>query len=159
MNEVSSSERIGLPPEALYELVADITRMGEWSPENTGGEWLDGATGPAVGARFKGRNKRRASWTTTAVVTEAERGRAFSFAIGRGAPEHPDTRWRYTFTALPDGGCEVTETCEMVTQPGWVGRYLTKLGTGVSWSERPADLARGMEETLRRLKASAEGPR
>jgi Polyketide cyclase / dehydrase and lipid transport len=156
MSEVRSTERMGSQPEAVYELVADITRMGEWSPENTGGEWLDGATGPAVGARFKGRNKRKASWTTTAVVTEAEPGRAFAFAVGRGAPENPDTRWRYTFAALQEGGCEVTETCEIVNEPGWIGRYLTKLGTGVWWSDRPADLASGMEETLRRLKARAE---
>jgi hypothetical protein len=51
--------------------------MGEWSPENQGGEWLDGATGAAVGARFRSRNKRKASWAATGVVTQADRDRVF----------------------------------------------------------------------------------
>ena len=41
----------------LYDLVSDLPRMGEWSPENTGGKWVNGAAGPVVGARFKGSNK------------------------------------------------------------------------------------------------------
>ena len=155
-NELRATCDIGASAETVYDLVANLTRMGEWSPENTGGEWLDGATEPAVGARFKGRNKRKAGWSTTAVVTEAERGRALAFAVGRNAPHEPDTRWRYTFAALPQGGCTVTETCEIVKQPGWVGRRLNKLATGLSWSERPADLVTGMEQTLRCLKTTAE---
>jgi hypothetical protein len=65
------------------------------------------------------------------------------------------TRWRYQF-APESGGCAVTESFEIVRTPGAVGRFLTKIGTGVPWSEREADLVRGMEETLRRLKAVAE---
>ena len=38
------------PPERVWELVSDITRAGEWSPEATGGRWRGDATGPAVGA-------------------------------------------------------------------------------------------------------------
>ena len=43
---------IEAPPAHVWELVTDIVRMGQWSPEYQGGEWLDGATGPAVGSRF-----------------------------------------------------------------------------------------------------------
>jgi len=143
------------PATAVYDLVSDLTRMGEWSPENTGGQWLDGATGPAIGARFKGRNKRKASWSTTVVVTEAERGVAFAFATGHKAPADPDALWRYTFADLADGGCEVTETCQIARAPGRIGDWLTKLSTGVSWADRPADMTAGMEETLRRLAAAA----
>ena len=50
---------IAAPPARVWELVTDLQLMGHWSPEYQGGEWLDGATGPMVGARFKGRNKRR----------------------------------------------------------------------------------------------------
>jgi uncharacterized protein YndB with AHSA1/START domain len=53
MADVVSVERtIAASPDALWKMVSDVTRMGEWSPENTGGEWLKGATGPAVGAKF-----------------------------------------------------------------------------------------------------------
>lgn len=156
MRELRASRRIAASAEAVFDLVSDVTRMGEWSPENLGGQWLDSATQAVVGARFKGRNKRKASWSTTAVVTEADRGRAFAFAVGRKAPEHAGTRWRYTLTPLGAEECEVTETCEIVREPGFVARVFTKLGTGVTWAERPADLVKGMEQTLERLAARAE---
>ena len=54
----SVSLRIEAAPEALYDLISNPATMGDLSPECTGGHWLDGATGPAVGARFKGTNKR-----------------------------------------------------------------------------------------------------
>jgi hypothetical protein len=153
------SRRMGASAEAVYDLVTDVTRMGEWSPENQGGAWIGGALTAAVGARFRGRNRRKQAWTTTAVVTEAERGHSFVFAVGRRAPLRPDTIWRYQFRSTPDRGCEVTETCELIQEPGPIGRFLTKLGTGVTWAERPDDLRAGMEETLRRLAATAEAVR
>src|SRR6476620_11117099 len=66
------------PPEHVYTLVSDITRMGEWSPECIKCAWTKGATGPEVGARFKARNKggRGPAWFNTPVVTasyDAER--------------------------------------------------------------------------------------
>src|ERR1019366_8610094 len=48
---------INASPERLYSMVADLRRMGEWSPECQQVEWEDGATGPAVGARFVGHNR------------------------------------------------------------------------------------------------------
>lgn len=50
----------------------------------------------------------------------------------------------------------MTETCQIIQGPGPIGRWLGKLGTGVVWSDRPADLRRGMAETLRRLTETAE---
>ncbi len=49
---------IRAPADQLWSLVSDVTRAGEWSPENIGGSWLDGATAPVVGARFRGTNRR-----------------------------------------------------------------------------------------------------
>ena len=49
---------IAAPPARVWELVTNLALMGQWSPEYQGGEWIDGATGPAVGGRLKGRNKR-----------------------------------------------------------------------------------------------------
>lgn len=137
-------------PETVYAMVADITRMGEWSPENLGGEWLDGATGPATGARFKGKNKRKAGWTTKCTITAADPGREFAFDVGKG-----ETKWRYRFEPS-GGGTDVVESFEIVKEPGVIGRFLTKLGTGLPWSEREADMQRGMEQTLASLKAAAE---
>src|SRR5437764_5635487 len=139
----SESILILAPADAVWDMVADVTRIGEWSPETVGAEWLGGATGAVVGARFKGRNKRRAAWTTTCTVTAATPGREFAFTVGKG-----ETTWRYDLAPV-DGGCRVTESFEIVTVPGAFGRWSTKLGTGVAWADREADLVSGMRETLR----------
>ena len=34
--------------------MSDVTKIGSYSPETFEAQWLDGATGPAVGARFRG---------------------------------------------------------------------------------------------------------
>lgn len=47
------------------------------------------------------------------------------------------------------------ETCQ-IGRAGSVGPLLTRLGTGVSWPDRPDDLHRGLEQTLRCLATSAE---
>ena len=86
-------------------------------------------------------------------MTAADPGREFSFAVGN--PNRPQTRWRYRFE--PEGEATlVTEEFEIVRRPGPIGRLMTKLGTGVAWSDRVADLEKGIRQTLERLKAVAE---
>jgi uncharacterized protein YndB with AHSA1/START domain len=145
------STTIARTPQEVYDLVSDVTRIGRWSPETVSAEWLDGATAAAPGARFKGRNTRRQSWSTTCTVTAAEPGRRFAFRVGKG-----DTTWAYDLSPEA-GGCRVTESFEVVKAPGPVGRWFTKVGTGVTWDEREADLVEGMRTTLARLKAELEG--
>ncbi|HZN16249.1 MAG TPA: SRPBCC family protein, partial [Acidimicrobiales bacterium] len=59
-------------PEQVWDLVSDVTKIGRYSPETFEAEWLDGATGPAVGAKFRGHVKRNGIgpvyWTTCTVV-------------------------------------------------------------------------------------------
>ena len=52
MSRVEVSRTINATPERMYELISDLPRMGRWSPENAGGNWQMGATGPAVGGKF-----------------------------------------------------------------------------------------------------------
>lgn len=137
-------------PEVVYAMVSDLPRMGEWSPENQGGEWLNGALGPAVGAKFKGQNKRKGGWSTKVTVTVAEPGKEFALETDKGR-----TRWRYRFEPS-GGGVDVAESFEIVKVPGAVARSLTKVATGVPWEGREDDMQAGMEETLRRLKAAAK---
>ena len=147
----SVSVHVDAPPQKVYEMVADVTRMGEWSPENLGGTWIGGAGGPTVGAQFRAKNKRKAGWSTTCTVIAAEPGREFAFDVGKA----PATRWRDRFEPA-GGGTDVTESFEIVREPGFIGRFFTKMGTGVTWDERPADMENGMRQTLERLKAAAE---
>ena len=81
----AASRDIAAPAEKVWALVSDLPRMGEWSPENAGGKWVKGATGPAVGAVFTGNNKngfRR--WTTNVTVIACEPGVVFEFAVTSG---------------------------------------------------------------------------
>jgi hypothetical protein len=138
--EGQATIHINATPEAVYALISDVTRMGDWSPETTSCEWLDGATGPAVGARFKGTNKMGpAKWSTSPTVTVAEPGKAFAFDTG-------GTEWRYDLT--PDrGGASVTESFRVTN--GLVKAVGPFIG-------RKNSLVRGMQLTLERIKVAAE---
>jgi uncharacterized protein YndB with AHSA1/START domain len=151
MSNPSASAVVQAPPEKVWALVADVTRMGEWSPETRSAEWIDGATGPDVGARFKGHNQRGpiAKWTTTCTVIESEPGRVFAFAVGN--PDKPDTVWRFSFVPAPDDATMVTETCELqgpIALKFRVGHLLF----GVT--DRHGDLKRGIEATLAKLQVA-----
>ena len=43
--------------DAVWDVVRDVTRVGEWSHECVGVAWLGGATAATPGAQFRGRNK------------------------------------------------------------------------------------------------------
>lgn len=144
---------MGAPPEAVYALVADVTQMPRFSPELRECTWLDGATGPAVGASFAARNKvqRGPSWVNKPVVTALEPGRLVSWA----RTEHfaGTVEWTYRFEPHEQGTL-VTESYR-VTKPisrlGWL-----IIGTMSATDDRRAQIRAGMEETLRRLKACVE---
>jgi len=142
---------VAAPPEQAYALVSDLPRMGELSPENKGGRWLGGATGPAKGARFKGHNSngwRR--WSTTVRVEEADPGREFTFRVAFWGI--PVSRWSYAFAPAP-GGCAVTES--WADRRPWWFKGPAGLTTGVM--DREAATARSIEHTLARVKAVLEG--
>ena len=139
--------------ETLYALVSDVRRMGDWSPECRRCEWIDGATGPAVGAPFKGSNRRAlVRWSTKLRVVTADEGREFAFVTIQGG--HDETRWTYRFEPRPEGSA-VIETFEMMRDLPWYLRLAEIVLMGVT--DRKADLEAGMHETLARLKAAAEG--
>ena len=147
------SLHIAAPPAAIYELVADVTRTPEFSPEIVECTWLDGATGPAVGARFKARNKmpNRPTFSNKPEVTVVEPDRAFAFA--RTEPFGGTVEWRYDFT--PDGdGTLVTETYRVTKPVSRFGWFI--IGTLFGRKDRVADLRAGMTTTLDRMRTVAE---
>ena len=144
------SLRIAAPPERVYEIVTDIAGMGRLSPECTGGRWLDGASGPAVGARFKGTNKRGfARWSTTNEVVEAEPGRAFSFKTLQSG-------YQWTYRMEPDGdGTLVTERRDPFRKRPTVAKLFTQVLLGGEDSHTD-ELRAGMQATLERVRALVE---
>lgn len=146
------SLRIEAPPERIYDIVTDIAQMGRLSPECTGGKWLGAATGPAVGASFKGTNKRGlARWSTTNEVVAATPGEEFSFKT-----QQSGTRWTYRLE--PDGaGTLVTERRAAFKDRPRLARVFSKLLLG-GVEEHDDEMRDGMRATLERLKAVAEAP-
>lgn len=151
-NGGSVTLHIDAPPERLYEMVADITRMGEWSPETVSCEWIGGASGPAVGARFKARNRRgKMRWSNKPEVIVADPGREFAFRRKSGPSV---VVWRYRFEPGDGGSTTVTESYEIVKPTPTPVEWLVDKMIGVT--DRDADLQEGMRQTLARLKGAAE---
>jgi ribosome-associated toxin RatA of RatAB toxin-antitoxin module len=112
MSRLSYSESVVVArtPEELYDMVADVTRMGEWSPVCTAC-WWDEGDGPHVGAKFTGRNERpERTWETRSEVVMADHGREFAWIV---AEPPTRARWGYSFVAMDGGATEVTETWEL----------------------------------------------
>lgn len=146
----SESITIGRSPEDLYDMVSDVTRMGEWSPVCKAC-WWDGGDGPQVGAWFTGRNETpERTWETRSKVVAAERGREFAFAV-RGSW----ARWGYTFTPV-DGGTEVTESWEFL--PDGIAGFHERYGDDAEAQiAKRAEAARtGIPATLAAIKKAAE---
>lgn len=131
-------------------MVSDVTRMGEWSPENEGGTWLGGATSAQTGAKFRGTNRRgNRKWKTVATVVDAEPGRSFSFRVATKGIKVAE--WSYAFEPTATG-CRVTET--WIDQRAGFFKPIAQMATGVA--DRAAHNRSGMEQTLDRLAAAAE---
>jgi hypothetical protein len=142
---------IEAPPGQVWGLLADVTRMADWSPECIRCQWLDGATGPSVGVRFRGWNRLPfvGTWTSVSTIVRCVAGAELSWAVGRD-PADPNTCWEYLLTPC-GSGTNVVERYEMRREPPIVRLYYRLVG-------RPRRLERAMDETLRRLKEAAEEP-
>jgi len=150
--DVAVSTHVDAPVDVVYDLVANLPRMGEWSPECTSVAWRGGATAAAVGARFRGWNRRGpVRWFTDGVVVEAERGRALAFDVSLLGMEI--ARWAYRFHPDGDGkGCTVTE--EWTDHRSAPYRVVT--GVAINVRDRPTHNRAGMQRTLATIKAVAE---
>jgi hemerythrin-like domain-containing protein len=142
---------IAADPATLYGLISDVTRTGEWSPETRSARWLGGATGPALGVRFRGRNRwGLTAWSRTCVVEEAEPGKKFAFRTLPKAGVPDSTRWCYEFTEVA-AGTRVTESYEIVDAlPRWIQKYAVARLLPHHFDMRPH-----MAETLARLEFAA----
>lgn len=141
---------VAAPAQRIYEMISDMPRMGEWSPECQTVEWADGADGPAPEARFIGHNrtgpKGLIKWSRRGRVLVADPGREFAFATEEGGKEGVVWRYRLEPTA---GGTRVTESYEISRIPTWA-RILDVP------TNRVKELREGMRHTLEHLKAAAE---
>jgi len=148
----SVSAPVAAPAETVWELVADVTRIGELSPECHRAEWLDGGDAPVVGARFRGHNRWKLNrWSRICEVVEAEPGRAFAFRTVPGwGPLADSTTWRYDLRPTDDG-CEITQSYEVTVPPKrWFQPVIRRL------LPHHLDMRPHMVQTLDAIRARAE---
>ena len=147
----SVTMHIDAKPDDVWALVSDITNTSRLSAETIDAEWLDGASEPAVGVRFRGkvlRNGRPPAYWTVCRISDCERGEVFAFDV-LGPGERVINSWRYEFE--PDGdGTSVTESFRLATHP------LTKAYWAVLGRLRGRTNERNMRETLERVRQAAE---
>jgi len=153
LGQHSRAIEIDASPEFVFDLVADVVRTAEYSPECRQVNWIPPNTGPAEGAKFRGQNRRRPfpRWWREARITKTQPGREFAFETlpGRG-PYNDTTIWTYVFESTP-AGTRVTESAEL-HGPRWIG-VLDRLTGG------PRAIERNIETSLTELRSLAERTR
>ncbi|WP_329493889.1 SRPBCC family protein [Kitasatospora herbaricolor] len=146
-----------LPPERVWDLVGDVSRIGEWSPECVWAGWTSRAgAAPRAGDRFRARNEYPDGFVATVecVVTAADRPSVFAWVVldDQGDADRPGSLWRYDLRAAGEG--------TLVTQTFTHGPGLTGLREGAGdgpavIAGRLAQLRRNMTVTLRAMAGAA----
>jgi uncharacterized protein YndB with AHSA1/START domain len=134
---------VPLPPEEVWRLVTAVERVGEWSPEATGGRWCEETPGPAVGARFIGTNRYPDGFESTVLcrVTEAREPEVFAWDVldDEGVA---GSSWRYELS----GGA--TPGTTIVRQSFRHGPGLTGARLGGPTEDRLTALCSNMMSTI-----------
>lgn len=141
-------------PEAVWAVLSDVTRIGEWSHECRGAEWLDGATAAAPGVRFRGRNRAGAlvRWARVCVIRAVDPPHEFVWETV-GPPLMRDASlWRVRLDPV-DGGTRIRQEFRILSMAAWADRVVAAL--------LPAhrDRMAALEADLRRLGEVSAGGR
>lgn len=147
---IEASIEIAAPPAQVWELVSDLSNMSRWSPQVfktfvRGGETRQGAK--MININRKG----LLVWPTQAMVTTFEPGQKIAFRIRENW-----TIWSFTLGPTADGGTRIVQRREAPKGISDVSVRLTKAVLG-GVDDFTADLVQGMNQTLSRIKADAEG--
>jgi uncharacterized protein YndB with AHSA1/START domain len=101
-------------PDAVWRILSDPARIGEWSHETCDGDWLDGAAGAKPGARFRARNQAgRSKWHRVSEIVEADAPRVFAWRTVPSPVYRDSTEWRITLEPV-DGGTRIVQTFDVL---------------------------------------------
>jgi hypothetical protein len=146
------STLVAVSPQALYDVVSDVPRTGEWSPICRACWWDEGA-GPQAGAWFSGRNETaERTWETRSQVVVADPGREFAFLV-----QGKYVRWG--FTMLPHGDRTVlTESWDF--RPEGIAMFHERYGEAAhdEIQLRGTQALEGIPATLLAIRTIAERP-
>jgi uncharacterized protein YndB with AHSA1/START domain len=152
MSIVEVTERIDASPERIWEVIGNPVAMSDLTAECTAMTWVGEADGPALGARFRGKNRsgwRR--WTTTCTLVRYQPNSEIAWDVAFGSL--PVATWGYRIEEDGEGGATVSERFEDRR-----GSALRAVGPLVRGTRDPDGRNRAnMTTTLARIKARAEG--
>ncbi|MEO3810302.1 SRPBCC family protein [Sphaerisporangium sp. B11E5] len=92
---------VPLPLTRVWDLITEVPRISDWSPECRHIGWLGPTPAePRVGTRFQCRNLRQdAIWTTTSTITELNPPHTFAWVVLDDRDHSlPSSTWRYDLT-------------------------------------------------------------
>lgn len=159
---------VSAQPDVVWDLLAEITNVGKWSPECVRTAWLGGQPDARPGVRFCGRNRVDSGfeWTVTCVITGADRPRRFEWVVlddsdDAQTVDHPSSRWRFDLEPAEHGGTLVREY--FIHGPGdsglrWMIRESPERAAEIIES-RCQQLRSNMLATLAAMQAAAEAQR
>ena len=154
---VESEVVVAAPVTRVWALVVDLDVPARFSPEFRGGTWID--DGPALGARFVGRNQHPAigSWETTSWVTRFEPGRAFAWSVG--SVETPAATWWYLLDG-DDGEVRLRHGGRIGPGPSGLTPAITAMPDKEERivARRLAEWQANVQATVEGIKALAEQP-
>ena len=162
--QVRESVEVACAAADAWRLVADVTRIGEFSPECIDAHWLDDASGLQVGARFEGTNRvvdgdTEMIWIRPCTVTDVKPGELFAYTVGDRFDGTPASSWEFVIDSLAPGRCRITQMfrhepdgltgfrCHADSQPDRARQIV---------ADRLTVLRTGIRETLLRMRAQLE---
>jgi uncharacterized protein YndB with AHSA1/START domain len=152
--DIRATTHIEAAPENVYRVASDITRMGEWSPECTGGEWTAGEPG-AAGSRFRGHNRiGEHTWSVDCQVVDADPGHRFAWAIVTAAPDVDTAVW--SFEIASDGDATMLTQRFVLQRPTEALLKMAAEKGEAFLDDRRADLESAMQKTVDGIKRSLE---
>jgi hypothetical protein len=114
----SVETEVAASPDAVWAVLTDVTRVGEWSHETRGARWLDGDRA-AVGATFRGANKAGAiRWSRVCTITDLVEPSKLAY-ITDGKLFGDSARWVFELVPVP-GGTRIIQTHQVVSLPRWL---------------------------------------
>ena len=142
----------------MWELVTDIDLPARFSTEFRGAEWLD--DGPAVGARFVGRNHHEAlgEWETTSFVDRYEPLR--HVRLGVTDADDPSASWWFELEP-DDDGVRLRQGTRMGPAPSGLNIAIEAMPDKEERivARRLEEFERNMQATARRHQAARRGRR
>ncbi len=144
---IVASTLVRASAHVVYEIVSDVTRTPEWSPETVRVQWVSPD-------RFRAWNRRRLGrWRTEARVVEAVPDEKFSFVVEAMGGDW--THWSFVIEPGPTTDTvRLTEECRMCVALPFGAAVFEHLALFVR--DRRADLHANLEHSVDRIRALAE---